>query len=317
MNITKDLLSKIELHYYFSDSSHSMNASILNKCEQSLLGIFKEISSILNARLQIEAEALKEGGLVARYVARGRSELLRSVSLSVFQYVLPLELDIERTINEEDKDELKLNIERLRREIREHEKDHFNKIDTTNLESIFRNNLKIIKLKSNFYRQLSSSEKVTKFSVQPINFEGKLSGKPVVVARKQFDTFMLVADTLKPETDKKAIIEVISPVLSTGSYKWKGIYAKTGRVISFAMRDLDFKEEVIKQSIPFKNGTQIQCVLESSRKLNEFGEQVVTGYSVLTVTSKQDDQVKVEIVPKQTPKKKKEVVIQQLDLFGF
>ena len=313
----KDPLHKIELHYYFSDESHSMHALIRNKCEGYLLGILKEISTVLNARLYIETEAFAEGGLRERFVLRGKSEFTRSFAATVFNFVLPLEVDIERTVNEEDKQQTKQSIEILRREIRDHGRDNDAKIDMDNVETLFRNNLKIIKLKSNFYRQLSGCEKVTKFSVQLVNAQNNYAGKAANIQRKQFDTYMLIADTLKPETDKAAVIEIISPVLKTGSYKWKGIYAHTGKIINFNMKDDDFKNEVISQGMAFKNGTLIECTLESTRKMSELGEVVVTGYSVLEVAKKQDGEVVVATPRPKPAKKKKEVEVQQLDLFGF
>jgi len=313
----KEPAQKIELHYYFSDESHSMHALIRNKCEGYLLAILKEVSNILNARLYIETEAFAEGGLRERFVLRGKSELLRSFAASVFHYVLPLEVDIEKTVSEEDRDQTKQHIETLRKELKQYERDNDFKVDINNAESIFRNNLKIIKLKSNFYRQLSGCEKVTKFSVQLVNAENNLTGKPANISRKQFDTYMLIADTLKPETDNKAVIEIVSPVLKTGSYKWKGIYKATGKIISFHMRDEDFKNEVIGQGMAFKNGTVIECKLESTRKMSELGEVVVTGYSVLAVERKLDGEVVVETPRPKAAKKKPEPEMKQLDLFGF
>jgi len=312
----KDTVNKIELHYFFSDSSHSMNALIRNKCEVNLLGILKEISTVLNARLQVESEAYTEGGLVERFVLKSKSEFVRSFAAAVFHYVLPLEVDIEKTVSEEDKETTKLGIEKLRKQLREYERNGEGEIDKENAANLFRNNLKIIKLKSNFYRQISNCEKVNKLSVQQVNTDGSYAGKPNNIIRKRFDTYMLVADTLKPETDDVAVIEIVSPVLKVGSYKWKGIYLATGRMINFSMKDNDFKNEVINQSLQFKNGTRIECILESTRKMSEFGEVVVTGYSVPTVTKKLDDAVTVETPQGKTAKKKKVVEMQQLDLFA-
>lgn len=312
----KEAANKIELHYFFSDESHSMNALVRNKCEHNLLGILKEISTVLNARLKVETEAYTEGGLKERFVLLSNSEFLRGFAASVFHYVLPLEVDIEKTVSEENKEDTKQRIEKLRKELKEYERDNDLKIDTENVETLFRNNLKIIKLKSNFYRQLSSCEKVTKFAVQRVNADGEYSGKANTINRKRFDTYMLIADTLKPETDEAAVIEIISPVLKTGSYKWKGIYVQTGKIINFYMKDEAFKNEVISQSIPFKNGTRIECTLESTRKMNEFGTEVVTGYSVLVVTKKLDDETVMEMPKVRTTSKKKETVLKQLDLFG-
>ena len=90
----KEASGKIELHYFFADTSHSMNALIRNKCEVNLLGILKEISTVLGSRVQVETEAYKEGGLVERFVLRSKSEFMRSLTTAVFHYVLPLEVDI-------------------------------------------------------------------------------------------------------------------------------------------------------------------------------------------------------------------------------
>lgn len=317
MTAPKETLNKIELHYFFSDESHSMNALIRNKCESYLLGILKEISTALNGRLKIESEGYGEGGLKERFVLLGKSELLKSYAVQIFNYVLPLEVDIEKTVSEENKNDSKQRIEKMRKELRDHELDPKAKVDMANIETLFRNNLKIIKLKSNFFRQLNNCEKVTKLSVQGVNAENVLSGKAAVVNRKRFDTYMLVADTLKPETDEAAVIEIVSPVLKNGSYKWKGIYIHTGKLISFSMKDDAFKDTIISQGLQFKNGTRIECLMESTRKMSEFGEVVVTGYSVMQVTRKLDDEVATEMPSVRTVKKKKEPVMQQLDLFGF
>jgi hypothetical protein len=312
----KEGVTKIELHYFFADTSHSMNATIRNKCEVNLLGILKEISQTLGSRTLIESEAYTEGGLVERFVMRSKSEYARSFVAAVFHYVLPLEVDIEKVVNEEDKDATKKAIDKLRKELKEYEREGEGQIDIENAAALFRNNLKIIKLKSNFYRHISACEKVTKFSVQQLRDDNNSAAKAQIVSRKKFATYMLVADTLKPETDEAAVIEIISPVLKVGSYKWKGIYLATGKTINFSMKDEDFKNEVITQGTLFKNGTRIECVMESTRKMSEFGEVSVTGYAVHVVIKKLDGDASVEIAHAKPVKKKKEKEIQQLDLFG-
>jgi hypothetical protein len=167
----------------------------------------------------VETEAYGEGGLKERFVLRGKSEFLKSLTAAIFHYVLPLEVDIEKVVNDENRDETKKRMEKLRKEIKYYEKDGDNAIDMENAALLFRNNLKIIKLKSNFYRQINNCEKVTKLSIQQLKEDNSTSAKPNTIARKKFDTYMLVADTLKPETDEAAIIEIISPVLKTGNYK--------------------------------------------------------------------------------------------------
>jgi hypothetical protein len=266
--------------------------------------------------VQIETEAYAEGGLRERFVLRSKSEFIRSLTVAIFHYVLPLEVDIEKVVNEENKEETRKATDKLRKELKDYEKDGETEIDIENAAMLFRHNLKIIKLKSNFYRQISNCEKVTKLSVQQLKNDDTTSGKPNTISRKKFGTYMLVADTLKPETDEAAVIEIISPVLKVGNYKWKGIYLASGKTINFSMKDNDFKNEVINQGALFKNGTRIECTMESTRKMSEFGEVTVTGYSVLIVTKKLDDNVSVEIPHAKPVKKKKEVELKQLDLFG-
>lgn len=54
------------------------------------------------------------------------------------------------------------------------------------------------------------------------------------------------------------------------------------------MKDKEFKEAVISDKETFKNGTYIECVLEISRKVSDFGEVKNSGYTVLTVIKKDD-----------------------------
>ena len=53
----------LEIHYYFDDQSHSMEAEIYNKCSEQIVIIFKEIAQILDIKINIEIEGTKEGGL--------------------------------------------------------------------------------------------------------------------------------------------------------------------------------------------------------------------------------------------------------------
>ena len=73
---------------------------------------------------------------------------------------------------------------------------------------------------------------------------------------------------------------------------------------------------MINDSIPFKNGTNIECKLEITRKVNEFGEVVITGYTVPLVSKKHDGAIVTETNHGKTVRKKKEAEKQQLDLFG-
>lgn len=56
-------INHIELHYWFSDDSHTMNAVVYNKCEYEFLGIIKEIATKLEIDVEIETEPLQNGGI--------------------------------------------------------------------------------------------------------------------------------------------------------------------------------------------------------------------------------------------------------------
>jgi len=53
----------LELHYWFDDKSHTMDANVQNKCEYDFLGVIKEIASTLNLEILIETEPLADGGI--------------------------------------------------------------------------------------------------------------------------------------------------------------------------------------------------------------------------------------------------------------
>lgn len=316
MSKAKYTASKVELHYFFPGDSHSMDALVRNKCESELLAMMKEISSITGARLRVETEAFNVGGLVERFVLHAKNEFLQGFVADVITQILPQEVDLQTVINEVDKQSRKERTEQLKKELKEFEKGLADEIDMENALGIFHDNLKLIKLKSNFYKHLNGYDKVTKISAQILDSNNKSLKRATVISRAQFEKYILETDALKPETDDAAMIEIISPVLKTGSYKWKGIYAKNGKTINFAMKDNDFKNEVINDSIPFKNGTNIECKLEITRKVNEFGEVVITGYTVPLVSKKHDGAIVTETNHGKTVRKKKEAEKQQLDLFG-
>ena len=102
----------------------------------------------------------------------------------------------------------------------------------------------------------------------------------MLVKREQFKTFILTENKDR-ELIENAEIEIISPVLKEGKYKWRGIY--NGNKIDFSMGDSGFKNDVITQKHNFINGTSIICDLEISRTFDEYGEEVKISYKVKKV----------------------------------
>ena len=78
--------AKFELHYYFADQSHSMNALTRNKCEHELLQIINEVAYLLGVRVEIDVEALQEGGIreVWDFIGENSSQLTVLLLLLTF-----------------------------------------------------------------------------------------------------------------------------------------------------------------------------------------------------------------------------------------
>jgi hypothetical protein len=284
--------SKLELHYFFSDDSHSMNALARNKCEHELLCIINEVSFLLGTQVHLEAEALKEGGLRELWNITGENSNQITVILLLLTLLVTFipegndeleELQIQETqLSIEEK---KINIEKLKKELRQNIP--LKGLDHEGVISDLNSQLKIITHKSNFYSQLIETKKITKIHTVALDINDSPLDDGKTVERKHFHKFLLTTDNLKSETDEQAEIEIISPVLKKGNFKWKGIYQ--GEVITFYMKDKEFKNDVIAGNIPFKNGDFLECVIEKARKVDSLGEVRIVGYSVTIVVKKIDE----------------------------
>ncbi|WP_139278152.1 hypothetical protein [Pseudozobellia thermophila] len=210
-------------------------------------------------------------------------------------------------------EERKLNIKTLKKELKQKEPEQ---ITIENLNLIIDSNPKILKHLSNYYKQLYNYPKVKKISTSKLSENKTKIEEPKFISRTDFDKFVIESDDLESEIDENATIEIISPVLKKGKYKWKGVYGKSGEPIDFYMKDKVFKQSVIAEGIEFKNGTFIDCILEKSRKINEVGEIYTSSYSVLTVLKKHYENTVEETPQGKKYRKKKEAENQQLKLFN-
>ena len=103
----------------------------------------------------------------------------------------------------------------------------------------------------------------------------------------KFVSYKLASTEIDPIEEKDALIEIISPVLTRGKRKWVGNYSnnpyETKRGVSFSVQDADFLQDVWSRKVSFSNGNVIRCWLKIKRKVNDKGEEVVSGYEVLEV----------------------------------
>jgi hypothetical protein len=292
----------LELHYWLDNDLHSMNAVVQNKCEAELLSIINEIATIFESEVVIETEPLGEGGIRRWFKLVSKNEKKNlSISVTVISTFAVtvlftpiataisksveimienvLEDDIEKESKELDNEEKKLKIEKLKLEILEKKKQ---------IESSY----KIQKRKSNFYEELEKEKKVNKvsFLIEDENRKPKLEEFHIV--RNDFKNYILVSDKLEPITIENAVIEIITPVLKKGNYKWRGFY--NDDVVSFNMKSNEFKTLVQTGKIEFKNGSSIDCVLEIENELDNEGNKKITAYNILRVNNYFDNDKPIE-----------------------
>jgi hypothetical protein len=313
------LANKLELHYYFddSDNSHTMNAFVRNRCEFELLQIYSELQKELELDVKVETEAFEEGGLIEVWTFLADNAIQVTLLLTALSQVIS-RIPLKKTKLEEKDlklsiEERKLNLKALKKELKGKEPEQ---ITIQNLNLIIDSNPKIIKHLSNYYKQLYNYPKVKKISTTKLSINKTKVEEPQFIARTEFDKFVIESDELKSEIDETATIEIISPVLKKGKYKWKGVYGKIGEAVDFYMKDKIFKQSVIAEGIEFKNGTFIDCILEKSRKINEIGEIYTSAYSVLTVLKKHYENTVEETPQGKRFRKEKEAEKQQFKLFG-
>lgn len=292
----------LELHYYFVDASHEIDALLRNKCEAELLGIILEAATLLEIDADLIKEAYKEGGFRDFWKTLGKSATQITLLLSIIQIIIstaPLFDSENKELEKEEKrlsiEEKQLNIKKLKQEIEKGEQtnESINQAATS-----IGANLTIIKRKSNFYSSLGEYHKIEKLGFTVLDNDWRPISNERFVPRTDFSQYVLSTNKLRSEEDDCAVIEIISPVLKEGRYKWKGVY--DDKPISFEMQDSHFRDSVLFENIPFQHGSKILCVLVTHRELDEVGAIKITGYSVTTVLDKIDSDITQE-----TPQGKK------------
>lgn len=312
-----EIANKLELHYYFSDPSHEIDAVVRNKCEAEILAIISEIASVLDIDANLVAEAVKEGGVRDFWKILGENIGPITVVLLVAQLLItatPILLDsekeeLEKELHRLQIEETKLNIEKLRKEVKESTPNDETARKAANHLS---KNLKIIKRKSNFYSVLNTYPKVSNVGLSVLKPDSSPLNEEKSIARSDFRKFILGSNKLKAE-EVEAEIEIVSPVLKEGRFKWKGFY--NGLPISFEMLDTAFKDAVLLDNIPFRHGSKIICALRIDRELDEVGDVKITGYAATTVIEKIDSDATYETLQGKKYRHGKKFMEDQHNLF--
>lgn len=298
-----------------------MDALLRNRCEAELLAIFQEVALALDIPCEIEAQALTEGGLreIWKWVGANATQL--NVILPVIAILVALVSQIyeserealSKELTELSIEEKKLQIEKLRKELREVDPKSENTV-RENAIQLLKREPKIIVRRSNFYKHLQNRKNVEFIGFTSLNSNFQPSEPEKLVSHSDFWRFVLTSHLIKPITVEEAKIEIISPVLREGNYKWKGIYNE--QIIGFTMQDSDFQYLVLREEVTFQHGTFLECVLNIHRKLDEVGEVEITNYVVTTVIRKYDDRQAIDTPQGRVYKSGKKLRESQIDLFS-
>lgn len=317
MTIAQDCSSGyLQLHFYTEDGSHSMDAATLNKCVYEYLGIIKEVCSKFQLEACVESEALSEGGI--RHWLKinlpskeaFKTALILALLVDIVKapittpFAVLVEKVVERILTPEEI--RKLEDEKTKAEL-EYQIAWYRE-ETKKLADTINTNV-ISKKKSNFYTSVKECSKVNSVEFTYAD-EKKDTIVQTSVARCDFDKYILASDELEPKEIDEAIIEIVSPVLKKGKYKWTGIY--NGEVIQFSVKSNEFKTLVQTGMIAFKNGTSMKCELRIKRKLDAEGNEKITGYEVWSVDATFENDKPIETPEGKRKRQQKEADDMQL-----
>lgn len=282
----------LQFHYYFKDESHSINSILRNECEKEILYIFKEVSDTLGLELILETLPTEEGGFkeIWKFIGKNSGQITLMVSIAAL--ILSRFPAENKELTKLQIENLKLDNELKRKELEKLNLDFIQDSDQieqkTLIDSIelLKKNYKISWRKSNLYKKLEKYNKID--SVEVVRFRrDKPVGKPRNVPRKKFTKFILTSDELPVLNVENVIIDVISPALKSGNFRWKGFYNR--EIINFLMDDNDFKSKVLNGEVHFSNKFSIEVLMTQNRKIDQDGNIKVTNSIVNKVISSMED----------------------------
>lgn len=309
--------SKLELHYYLSDNSHSMDALVRNKCEAEFIAVAIEVAEVLGINLNIDCEALQDGGVREIWIFVGKNNAQIALIISALALIWSIAPKTDQELVLLQKEDLRLSIEQrndaIRRIIEDTKNDKITSETIDSASKIASKSYKVVTRKSNFYKTLSTYKKVSQIGYTVLNSQGKPLSDEKVIARDDFSGFILISQDLKPLKNSRAYIEIAAPVLTDRKAKWKGIYNNIP--ISFSMNVKTFKMAVVSKQLSFKNGDGIFCVLLVSKKVDELGEVITSGYSVEVVLENVHSGVSDETIQGKKYRHTKKMIDAQGDMF--
>lgn len=305
LDSAKNLVDSFQIHYYFNDETHTIDAVIQNQCEKEFLEIVNQLGKNFEINIEILIEPLANGGLKRRFKIIEKNAKKYPVTaglLVVFLttlFVKPIDNISSKLINKffEDNVEVETQKRILQKQERNLDVDFILKVSQLPHNNIIKKRI------SNFYENLDKYPKVKKVSFQKM-YDNIEVGEENIVSKSSFNKFILPSNDLEPVEKEDVIIEIISPVLKKGKYKWRGIY--NGEIISFNMNSKEYKAKVQSGEVQFVNGSSIKADVEITMYLDSEGHEKTKSFTVNKVSEYFDQDKPIETEEGKNKRKFKE-----------
>ena len=150
LKMNDDLKHKFQIHYYFEDNSHSMNAYVRNKAEKDMLDALNRIGLLCDNEVLLETEAYKEGGLkeviIIGFLLHGTASFFAPFfnNIATHYFIKDAEdRELDKKIKRETLKSLELDNEKKQKEL---EKEVTSKLEDK----------QVIRFVSNFYTKINN-----------------------------------------------------------------------------------------------------------------------------------------------------------------
>jgi len=295
-----------------------MDALVKNRCEFQLLKLMNEVATILDIDLDIEIQAIKEGGVreIFKFLNKKKNKpyllttiyflgILSSVIINIASDQLTKDTEQEDL----NKEESRLRIKKLNKELNE-SNSNITQDTISQIIPLIASDHKIRVFKSRFYTALLEEPQVYQVSATEMRNDQVISSSEHVISREAFTQQIIPEEDIEIQVIENAYIEIVSPVLKLNDMKWRAIY--NGKHITFELKDTEFKNAVLNKQYSFSNGTAIRCKLAFKTGVNEMGVFQTKDFTVFDVLEVYDG-----LDSKPTPRLKRMKEIANQSKFKF
>lgn len=300
---------EFKVHYHLEGGVHRMDAIVRNRAEGELLALLKEVGAVLGLPVHVETHAYGEGGLVEylNLIFQNKEQIatvmtLLSPLLGAPFYIDKIKQSKQQTaLNELSLQKIKLEIKEKEDSAIAREAEKARSIESKNTNKVLEleppptadeiaqallTRKRVARRRSNYYEALLVDSKIEAVGFSPSHSNDVVELR---VPRGNFSSYVISKSDLEPLIYERISLEVVSPVLSSGAIKWRGIFEK--KVVSFKLQDQTFRSEVASQKVQFQNGTTLICDFEVHQREDDIGDVEVAGYVVTKVYEVKTPQV--------------------------